>query len=644
MNLWVILYAILLILVAFFSLRAYLRAPLSTPERVFFIIIRSTVILLLAAAFLEPVFHFRKLHSNDEPVPVLIDASQSMRLFNPDSAVRPALDYMQNSHSGGKRRFSFYLFGDSLRKAQNPANITFSDNSSLFPQIMQHDELRDAREVLLISDANWSNANFMNEHLFDKNILFALLPSPEREPFLKIKTPESISSPADSPAVIPVDIEGYCTGKENPVITVFQNGKAVYRKNLHELEGHFSLKENLSIPRSTPGKHLYRIEARIVSDSLRSSSYLLHHSLPGTFSWTHKGSSQSLDKRFLTLALKRRSDFRAAGQEEKPDILFLFDTVDAKKASSNLKRSSMVVFAGCLPCNSVSLPWPDKSKIVINETGIPGAFDGIDPLNLPPLSSILSCHGLRGTPLLSLIYEKDNRRDSVQLVYSTIWNNRNVLIISTRDTWKWDFWPMSLSRNEEESFLFSDRLISTLKDMLLARLSNHFYSWPYKSPRPGTIQFALSFPSEIPVSSQVKLICSFSDLSGKRVMDTTLTVINTGSAKQYMTIASLIPGEYLFSCSASSGKKVFTFKDSLFIEPDRSEFMVTAQNTSILREFGREINLLDTMSLQEISEMPESGTEAMLKSFRISRSWFLLTAILLLMLIEWGYRRTSGLG
>ncbi|HON12060.1 MAG TPA: hypothetical protein PLE24_14430, partial [Chitinispirillaceae bacterium] len=186
--------------------------------------------------------------------------------------------------------------------------------------------------------------------------------------------------------------------------------------------------------------------------------------------------------------------------------------------------------------------------------------------------------------------------------------------------------------------------ISTLKDMLLTRLSNHFYAWPYKSTQTGTIQFALSFPSEIPVSSQVKLTCSFSDLNGKLVMDTTLTLINTGSAKQYMTIASLSPGEYLFSCSASSGKKVFTFKDSLFIEPDRSEFMVTAQNTSILRELGREINLLDTMSLQEISEKPESSTEATLKSFRISRSWFLLTVILLLMLVEWGYRRISGLG
>ncbi|NLG17761.1 MAG: hypothetical protein GX556_10560 [Fibrobacter sp.] len=643
MNLWFAFYVLILVLILYFSIRTYLRTSALTHVKIVLIGIRVAIILLLTVAFFEPELRFRKLPSGSEQVSVLIDASISMQLFNSDSTINSFLLNLQNRRVNGKDCFSFYLFGDSLRKIEKVQKVSFSDRSSFFPQYLQHNSLKNTGELIIISDANWSNAAFSPEPFYDKNVRFALLPPPGKKPFLKIKAPETLILPADSSVSVPVELEGVIAGNENPSVTVYESGKALIQKTIKADSGYFSTIVNLILPAASPGKHLYRIEAFSRIDSTRSTAWLLHHALPQTFTWAQAGSSQLLDRRFYSLALKRRDDFRESRKNEKSDLVFLFNTSELEGALSILKPDGIIVFAGCLPCSSRSISWPPDGIIGRNKSGFQLSFGDIKTEDFPPLSEILQCPRLKGTPYLSLFSDRSGKKDTVQLIFSTNLKNKNALVIASRDIWKWDFWPMSVSRQEEESFLFSDHLISVLKEMLLANLSDRFFAWPQYLNNSESARFALSFPSEIPVSSSLKISFQFSDLSGKPLKDTTFNIINTGSAKQYAILQPLEPGAYLFSSSASFENRTFSFKDSLYAEPDRSEFMVTGQNTAVLKEFGREIDLNDSSAIAEVFSNRTINTEASVNSFRITRSWFLLIAIFLLLLTEWGYRRFSGL-
>ena len=62
-----------------------LRMSVSKLEKSVFIVIRLLLGIILIIAFLEPVITVNRLPHRMRSIPVLIDASQSMSLFSPDS-------------------------------------------------------------------------------------------------------------------------------------------------------------------------------------------------------------------------------------------------------------------------------------------------------------------------------------------------------------------------------------------------------------------------------------------------------------------------------------------------------------------------------------------------------------------------------
>ena len=83
MNWWIVLFSAVVIL----SIIRYATRPLAFRKKLTLIALRIIQALLIFIAFFEPVFHFQRISSDISNIPVLIDASQSMSLFEVDSAV-----------------------------------------------------------------------------------------------------------------------------------------------------------------------------------------------------------------------------------------------------------------------------------------------------------------------------------------------------------------------------------------------------------------------------------------------------------------------------------------------------------------------------------------------------------------------------
>ena len=478
MTIWLILFTSVLVLVFFFSILRYLTTPIPVKMRFFFISLRLLLLSLIYVAFIEPVIHFQRLSNTDTPVPVFIDASASMNLFTPESTVLPILKNMSDS-----KRFAFFMFGDSTRKLENLSDLKFSDKRSFFPSSADSKTFKNAQDMILLSDGNWSNANLQPDIFFDKSVYFTTFNSFKHNSYIQFSAPESQTIPADSQLFLPIDLEARVSNARIS-IKVNENGINIYKHIVNVDTGYTSRKLNPALPKALPGKHLYRIEISFPPDTLHSVKYSVLYALPGAFSYKLYSATPTLDSRFIALSLKRRSDFEEAAVREKVDLLFLFDwNNEAEGELQQLKKNGIAVFTGCLPCSTSLIPWSENTRFLQNGIAGENIFDDLNKEDLPPLSGLFKgCSSFKSIHRqLSARSMHKNRTDTIDIIFNAEWQKWKIIALAARDFWRWDFWPMSLARSEEQAYSFSDLFTNTIKDKLLEQLSDHFLVYPSKT-------------------------------------------------------------------------------------------------------------------------------------------------------------------
>lgn len=636
-------------LVLALSVFRYLKAPITLKTKSAFISIRLIITILLFIAFFEPSFNFQRVAPVQNNIPVLVDASMSMSLFQPESSIITFLNKLQiiNQNSDSKsKKFKLFTFGDSLRNLDKPELLNFKDKKSVFPLNMEK-KLSTASDIIIVSDANWSNS-INTDDIADKNIHYLKLSNFRQKQFLHINNSEISSTPADSPAILLINLEGV-SEIENPLkIDITENNKPIVQTSFKLDPGYFKRTFKVILPPTFAGKHIYRINA-LISDSLHTFAYNVRYSRPSYFFFQFQPSLPSLDKRFLSLSLSKHPEFKKneTVKGNNLDCIFIFSFDDTAKALlKKLKPNGIAVFAGCIPANNCKKITPSSDYSILNtRTDFSSPFKNLVTEKLPPPSHIFINKTLNiKQSLLSIVSTSDSVNDTLPLLFNTEIPEQS-LVLAASDFWRWDFWPLSAEYSEEQAFSFSQLLVSTIKEQLLSGTSEQFFLYPQKSTTESdSLFFSLSFPSDIPISNKANIEIIVKSHNGKTVIDTLIETINTGSANQKISTGFLDTGKYLFTGTISSKNRKFSFSDSLYIENYNDEMHINGQNTLFLNEIAHPLNLNDSSSILGFLTNDNTQNRQLIKdSYQLNRNWLILILLLILFGTEWAYRRFTGL-
>lgn len=661
-----IIAAILLLLlpaIAIISATRIVRTPLPWNMRITFLTLRLLLLALIAIAFIEPVMVFEQVQANRGPVPVLIDASKSMRLFLGDSTIFRSLTRLEewnDAHPDKKQKFIFYTFGDSLAPLKKTVrSIQWSNRHSFLPGSMKAPVLRHSNAMLLISDGNWSNASLPAAAFSDKNVYYLQLKAGIKRPYLQLLLPDFPAvSTVDSPLVAGVVVEGVSSCNDNAIeLSLFEGNKELEKRNLPIPSlGFFKNEVRIALKNVQPGRHMYRFEARSVRDTLNACYYALHSKLPKQFFYALYNTRPTLNRRFIQIALKRQRFFTesgpGSGTARNPDLIVLFDwDRNARQLMSNLKPGGTALFIGCLPCTSASVLTVSRSQVLrpAYATVSGSLFDDLDINKLPPPQGISICKSLPVLPqnvFLTAAVQVQGRPapDTVNLFFTGRFENRNFIACTANEIWRWDFLPLAVEPDEGHVFAFSERLIAFSKEMLVNALSEALYLYPDGPPTESdSLRFRIVLPVGLPVPADIRLSCKFTSIKHD-AFDTAFVLNSTGASNQTVLFRPLPAGDYKIEAFAVSKSRRYMFADSVFIEDDRSEYLVNGQNVSLLQEVAQPLpdfseSSLKTLFFPRVSEVNQSVK----KTIHMNRNWPLLMLIFGIFSVEWILRRVLKL-
>ncbi|HLV32725.1 MAG TPA: hypothetical protein VKY57_14235, partial [Chitinispirillaceae bacterium] len=115
------------------------------------------------------------------------------------------------------------------------------------------------------------------------------------------------------------------------------------------------------------------------------------------------------------------------------------------------------------------------------------------------------------------------------------------------------------------------------------------------------------------------------------LIDTTFRKKISGLPNQTITLAGVSNGNYSYKTVLRSKNHKFEYSDTLFVKPDNRELMINGQNNSLLKEFGYRVTITDTLFEDNKDQINEVTVT---EHFSITRSWYLLSVILLLIFCE----------
>ncbi len=631
-----------------------MRLALSFPTRYLLLALRISLVALLAVAFIEPSFVFERLPSPLRPVPVLVDVSKSMRLFSRDDVIFKTLSSLEqwnSGHADEKQRFVFYCFGDSLRPLREKTPPSWLDRRSYLPVSMNDRILQQATAMVLISDGNWSNTTLQAESFSDKNVYYLPLYSVQRCKYLQMglyNVPES--HPAESPLVATVSIEGVSEQRDTVAVRVMEKNRTIAQQAVPVDPGFFRHDLSFRLRNLAAGRHLLRCCARSFRDTMVVSRYAITTVLPERFGYALYNARPVLDRRFMQLALKRHTDFieSPAGKEHDIDLLILFDWDDeAKKELGRLKSRGVFLFVGTLPClcslTTVQAAMPNALVRPLSDAST-GPFDGFDFTKLPPASSYVSCkempfrvHDNIITAVLPRI--KTPGFDTLRVLFTGRYDNRNFIACAASDLWRWDFLPLAVEPSEERVFSFSEGLLALTKEVLMNGLSDELLLYPAAPlSESDSLRFTVLFPADLPVPADMRFNCRISD--NVRAFDTAFILTDVGSTHQVVRFKPLSTGNYTLEAKGSYGNRRYAFSDSITVDQDLSEYALTGQNISLLQEIAQPLSNFSAASLRSVFFTHGAETAQPVKeTVRFNRNWPLLILIFLFFAAEWVVRR-----
>jgi hypothetical protein len=658
---------LLLLFAAGFTLAAafYLRRRKTVPAA-FFIWLRIALVTALLCAFFEPVLKFERLATKHTAIPVLVDASMSMRLFNPDSSVLPFLRRLDSLKkvSPGNLGFKFYFFGDSVREFSPMNAADFSDLHSFLPSAIREKTIRDAQLVLIVSDGNLSNLSAPKGILQDKSCYYLKLPSVSPRPFLQselISGRESV--PLDSPSAAVIQVRGFNV-KPRPIqLTCRQGALPVAQRTVKADSGYYSDTVTLRLPAAHQGRFVYTVSAQITADTLRSALFFSQTVIPQQLRAKIVSASALLDRRFLTMALQNDAQWRIiAAESGECDALFLFDFNESMaSALASLHPKGVAVFLGALPCSSRVEMTPAAFSLV--STSIYDTLASrIIAANIPPPSQIQLCLPpfLRHSRVaLACLVPAENggqsRPDTIPFITVGDFKGHSAVAVAGRGLWRTDFLPLSVAR-ESETPAVMQYIAAFVKEQVLENLRENLVAFPgapelYENDSlpftvllPPDFYRAESFVEAPGAGINFSVRCSV-DSAGKNILDSAYTLVGLEQRDRgSFMLPPLGAGAYHYTCTMALGPVQRHYSDSFYVSANRQELSVSGQNTVLLDEFALPLpsaELKAVLTAYAAHSLARRAT--MTQNLEIRQGWILLSIILVLFTLEWLARRKKGL-
>jgi|WetSurMetagenome_2_1015567.scaffolds.fasta_scaffold00008_160 hypothetical protein len=636
------------------------------PHHLFFLTIRMVLLAALLCALFEPVMTFDKLDTGRRIVPVLVDASLSMRLFHPDSVVLPflkRLDSLGHSHEGGPV-FKFYSFGDSLRACGNPASMTFSDAQSTLSAAEEDAVFRRAPFLLIVSDGNLSNASLPQSGLFENPSYYIDLPEVAPRPFLQTElTHADESVPPDSATNATMVVRGYAPARRNLTLACRRGAVHVFRKQITVDSGYFSDTVSVRLAPAPKGRFVYTVSIENPVDTLRSVLCFSQTIVPHSFVASIYSASPTMDRRFLANALLAAPQWRLpAPGLARPDALFLFD-IDTTSLGSlrSLGPHGVAVFFGAFPCST-------------DVRSVPGAFalvptDPYDTLfakftnqDMPPPSTTLSCARpflKHCRTVLSAVLRSDNSaprsRDTIPLLQTGLYSGHTSVTVNARGLWRSDFLSLSVAKERETPSLMAG-IISFVNELIVTGFRDNLAVLPLRPELSelDSVPLVLLLPSEAtPVGIVSNSTAPVPDVQAKisilsargNSMDFHFVLGSVDPQnRSFVKLPPLGAGVHAFSCAVTLNGTTHTYSDTLFIGISSPELCVQAQNTVLLGQIAVPLRHADINSVGSLYALhsPEKRN-TVTRHFQIRRTWILLLVIVGVLAIEWTARRMKGL-
>jgi hypothetical protein len=496
--------------------------------------------------------------------------------------------------------------------------------------------------MIIISDGHWTGARRTSE-IFPRNaIRYLVLPEANPNPFVTVSQKAPETSPSDSFFVVDISANGYA--RENGVLTVSlkEKNRVIKTESIEVEQGYFTHAFKIRTSNSTPGRRLYTVQATVDSTISPSVSNFVHQTIPHFLTYSMYSSKPTLDRRYITQTLSANSFFRE--KETSPDILFLFDwDSTAARLIRGLPRHATVVFAGCLPCSSSSIPAPSISIRQVENNAV---ITNFDLRSVPPPQEIITCDRLPFGGMRRLLQASVNpaagtasssRSNDVMILFTGRFMGKQSLFCPVRGIWRWDFWPMSSDRAENELFSFSNILLSVARELLLDNISDQLILYPATTlTETDSARFMMSLPAAVPIFEPVKLSIKIQEADALHI-DTTQDYTPSGLNKQPLSFPALPPGKYAISSTLTSGVIKAVFSDSFTVNKDMSELSVSSQNTQYLQEFAQPIDMRENDLVGSIFyswDQRSAEKYTVVETVRFHRTWLLLGLVFMILAME----------
>jgi len=700
MNPWRIAIVILLTIGLLLSTVRYGRSSLKLSTKILLILMRIGWVVGVILAFIEPVIHFERFESSHLKIPVLIDASASMRNFSPETSVNPFLDTLASlqSKTNGRVSFEYFLFGDSTRTIQQKSSLSipFNDTKSILPSVLNGlrqssatgPRLRSASgpatgggDMVLITDGHWTRPRRSNEVFPRHSIRYLTLPEAKPNPFVTVSSDAPETTPTDSSFNVRISANGYIREKGSLSISLKENGKTIKSNTIDIDAGYFTQAINFKTSDSRPGRRLYTVEANIGDSVPPSVSSFVHQTVPRFFTYSAYAAKPTLDRRYVTQALQSSDVFKE--KSTSPDILFLFDwDSTAAKLLRSLPRHAVAVFSGAAPCSSSRMTEPSVAVKSVDQNLLINTR--LDLRSMPPPQEIIICkqppvNAMKRMLTASIINNNGGRNDintvntvntinktnpvnkvntvnntakvndnnkptDIPILFSGRFMGTQSLFCTVKGVWRWDFWPMASDRTENELFSFSNTLLSIAKELLLDNISDQLILYPANTlTETDSAKFFMSLPAAVPIFEPINL--SLKIRNDGITVDTAVTYRPTGLNKQPLSLSTLPPGRYAVTATLTAPGVKAAFSDSFTVNVDMSELSVSAQNTQYLQEFAQPLDPADVAAASAVFDSwkrRSAEKSTVTETARINRSWLLLCIILALLAAELILRRARG--
>jgi len=603
-------------------------------EKSLYVTLRVLQALLLITAFSRPVITCNRLSSSENTTAILVDVSQSMSLFDIDSAVN-RLDSLVLGNAASRSRnlhtFDWYLFGDSLRQWNRVYPLQTTDRRSLYPSARYSALFQQTSDCIIISDGAWSNSDAARVASDNQTIWYIPLSRDSSRPYLSCTFPDSLTSTAGGTVPLTVELNGCHNGKGVIICTI--DGITV--DSVHLSGGYFT--ETIHTSFASPGRGFHLVLSRCFfgdDSSTNVESPLLVYDMPRHFSYAVSTAVPSIDIRFLKCALSEDSLFIGNNKtaDTTCDLLIIADT----SLEIHPKQEALLLL-GSMRSTRHRIIITDSGSFTAGMLYSANPFASLITSRLPPVraQAAVTEHGIQ--PLFSAV----NGNDTLPLIYECAIDHRPALICGISDFWKWDFLPLANTAGETDNFQFSRRLVAALHEMLIAHSTDTFLVYPQNAAVEGIdISLAALLPSGITLLPDT-FKCRITDTTGSAVIDTQVTVPPYHSSRVAVTLPALPEGRYsLHSRRTADTTQHCTVP--LRVHENVAEFSVRRQNDQLLDEIGQRFDMNDT---GQVSQILTTSINSYLKQhtsqrqFPIRRGWLLQSLLIASLLLEWILRK-----